>query len=229
MADSFDPQTKAEFDQYAQSYDQLHRQNVAISGESPEYFAIYKQRFLERLVGDPRAPLLDFGCGIGNLTRLLVGPFAEVAGYDPSADSVVLAKTRAAGASFYDDVDAIPKAHFGAVVIANVLHHVPPNARAALLATVTRLLAPGGKLVVFEHNPHNPVTRKVVRDCAFDENAVLLAPSETRRLLEGAGLRHTRVDYIVFFPRPLAALRGLEPHLSWLPLGAQYAAWATKP
>jgi len=228
MAESFDPQTKAEFDQYAGSYDDLHKQNVAISGEGPEYFAVYKQRFLERLLGRQRTPLLDFGCGIGNLTRLLVGPFADVAGYDPSVDSVALARQRAPGATFYADLDAIPQGHFGAVVVANVLHHVPPAERAPLLAKVAQVLAPGGKLVVFEHNPHNPVTRKVVRDCAFDENAVLLPPRETRGLLEGAGLGATSLDYIVFFPRPLAALRGLEPSLSWLPLGAQYAAWASK-
>jgi SAM-dependent methyltransferase len=228
MGDSFDPQVKAEFDKYAESYDDLHAKNVALSGESPEYFAIYKQKFLERLLGQLDAPVLDFGCGIGNLTRLLVRSFAHVRGYDPSSDSVALAKKRAPSAEFYDDLDAIPAATFGAVVLANVLHHVPPENRLGLMKSIARVLAPGGKAVVFEHNPYNPVTRKVVRECEFDENAVLLYPNETRHLLRDAGLEHVERDFIVFFPRALSALRGMEPLLRWVPMGAQYAAWGQR-
>lgn len=227
MAESFDPQAKAEFDQYAGSYDDLHAKNVALSGESPEYFAIYKQKFLERLLGKD-ARVLDFGCGIGNLTRLLVSSFAHVAGYDPSSESVALAKKRAAAATFYDELESIPEGAFDGVVLANVLHHVPPENRAGLMKSVVRTVAPAGRVVVFEHNPKNPVTRKVVRECEFDENAVLLHAGETKRLLKGAGLGDFERDYIVFFPRALSALRGVEPALAWLPLGAQYAAWAKK-
>lgn len=227
MGESFDPQNKAEFDKYASSYDELHAKNVALSGESPEYFAIYKQKFLERLL-ERNTRVLDFGCGIGNLTQHLVRSFDAVAGYDPSDESVALAKKRAPEATFYDDVEAIPSDSFGAVVLANVLHHVPPENRAGLMTSIARTVAPGGKIVVFEHNPINPVTRKVVRECEFDENAVLLYPSETRRLLKGVGMTKVTLDYIVFFPRALSALRGMETVLSWLPMGAQYAAWGTR-
>jgi ubiquinone/menaquinone biosynthesis C-methylase UbiE len=227
MGESFDPQTKAEFDKFAGTYDDLHAKNVALSGESPEYFAIYKQKFLERLF-ERNTRVLDFGCGIGNLTRLLVRSFDAVVGYDPSGESVALAKKRAPEATFYDDLEAIPEATFDAVVLANVLHHVPPENRPGLMTSVSRVVAPGGKVVVFEHNPINPVTRKVVRECEFDENAVLLYPSETRRLLKAAHMTGVTLDYIVFFPRALSALRSMESVLSWLPMGAQYAAWGTK-
>jgi len=227
MGESFDPQTKAEFDKYAGSYDDLHAKNVALSGESPEYFAIYKQNFLEKLL-ERNTRVLDFGCGIGNLTHLIVQSFDHVAGYDPSGDSVALAKKRAPDATFYDDLETIPNETFGAVVLANVLHHVPPENREGLMKSVARTVAPGGKIVVFEHNPINPVTRKVVRECEFDENAVLLYPSETRRLLKVSGMNKVTLDYIVFFPRKLSALRGMETALSWLPMGAQYAAWGSK-
>jgi hypothetical protein len=63
-----------------------------------------------------------------------------------------------------------------------VLHHVPPADREALLARVATKLAPGGKLVVFEHNPWNPLTRKVVAECAFDADAVLLPPTEILKI-----------------------------------------------
>ena len=137
MGESFDPQSKAEFDKYAGSYDDLHAKNLALSGESPEYFAIYKQKFLEKLL-ERNTRVLDFGCGIGSLTRLVVESFDHVAGYDPSGDSVVLAKKRAPRATFYDDLDSIPVESFGAVVLANVLHHVPPEKRAGLMTSGCR-------------------------------------------------------------------------------------------
>jgi len=229
MTESFDPQHKAEFDQYAQSYEQMHLASIAASGESTEYFAIYKQRFLQRLLGESFAkPVLDFGCGIGNLTRLLDASFPVVHGYDPSSASVELARTRAPRATFFDDPEALPKDHYGAAVLANVLHHVPPPDRPGLIALIAKTLAPGGKLVLFEHNPLNPLTRRVVAACPFDENAELLIPWTAKKLPRGAGLNAVALHYIVFFPRGLAAMRGLEPSLWWFPLGAQVCAWGTK-
>jgi hypothetical protein len=109
-----------------------------------------------------------------------------------------------------------------------VLHHVPPAERSALMDTVASTLAPGGRLIVFEHNPLNPVTRHAVKICPFDENAVLLFPGEVKRLLRGAKLDPVALDYIVFFPHALRFARGMEPGLSWVPLGAQVCAWGTK-
>jgi hypothetical protein len=83
-------------------------------------------------------------------------------------------------------------------------------------------------LVIFEHNPANPVTRWVVERCPFDHDAILLPPSETCDYARAAGLRVLRRDYIVFMPRPLAWLRPMEPWLAWLPAGAQYAMSARK-
>ncbi len=226
---SFDPQNHAEFDAVADDYDRLHRANIKLSGEDPEYFARYKLDVMTRILGAGFAGrVLDFGCGIGNLTKFLVGAFQSVHGYDPSSASVKLAKERAPAAEFTFDEDSLAASSYGAVVIANVLHHVPPVDREALLARVATKLAPGGKLVVFEHNPWNPLTRKVVAECAFDADAVLLPPTEIRSRLRTAGLTNVKTKFIVFFPRALAALRGLEPALAWLPLGAQVAITAER-
>ena len=226
---SFDPQNQAEFDAVAGDYDRLHRENIKLSGEDPEYFARYKLDVLRRILGDGFAePVLDFGCGIGNLTKFLVEAFPRVHGYDPSSESVKMAKERAPAAEFTFDEDGIPASTFGAIVIANVLHHGPPADREALLARVATKLAPGGKLVVFEHNPWNPLTRKVVAECAFDADAVLLPPTEIQSRLKTAGLTKVTTKYIVFFPRALARLRGLERRLAWLPMGAQVAVTAER-
>lgn len=225
MSTSFDPQNQAEFDRHATGYDAMHQESIRASGEDPAYFARYKRVCLERLLGPRFAePVLDFGCGIGNLTTELVGSFPRVEGWDPSAACVEIARARSPGATFHGDLGAIPRGRFGAAVVANVLHHVKPAERPELLRTVASLLAPGGRLVVFEHNPLNPVTRKAVADCPFDEDAELLYPWTVTGLLRDAGLAEVDLRYIVFFPRALAALRPLEPKLSRLPAGAQVMA-----
>ncbi len=96
----------------------------------------------------------------------------------------------------------------------------------ALLTTIHELLAPGGRLVIFEHNPLNPVTRRAVAACPFDDNAVLLWPWEVKNLLRGVNLVEIDLDFIVFFPRALSPMRPLEPKLSWLPMGAQVVVGA---
>jgi SAM-dependent methyltransferase len=225
MGTTFDPQAEAEFDAYAGEYGDLLAGSVKASGEGPEYFAEYKLRVLERLVSAPRGPILDYGCGVGNLTRLLGKAFPVVHGFDPSQKSAALAQKRAPDAKFFHDPAALPKDHYRTIVLANVLHHVPPAERASLIASIVPLLVRGGRLVVFENNPLNPLTRKAMRDCIFDENAVWLYPREVRRRLAEAGLTGRKLDYIVFFPRFLSMLRPLERRLSRVAIGAQMVAW----
>jgi SAM-dependent methyltransferase len=209
------------FDHYAKAYREAHRDSVRLSGEAPEYFAEHKLGCLERAGVLPGASVLDYGCGTGSLTRLLAGRYARVAGYDPSAQSRELAEKVAPSARFYADEGALPDAGFDVAVLSGVLHHVPPAERAGVLALVVKKLIPGGRLFVFEHNPYNPVTRRAVAACPFDDDAILLAPREIRGLLERAQLGAVQQDYVLFFPRPLARLRPFEPLLRWFPLGAQ--------
>lgn len=228
LATNEETQARAEFDAHVGSYESDHRSSVQASGEDPAYFHDYKLACLERKGVDKRGPLLDFGCGIGNLTERFVKEYREVHGYDPSAKSIELAKARAPGAQLHSDVSQLPKEHFETAVMSGVLHHVQPSDRVDLLRTVRGLLRPGGRLVVFEHNPLNPVTRRAVAACAFDDDAILLWPWEAKGVLADAGFADVTLEYIVFFPRPLAFLRPLEPRLSRVMLGAQQMLVATK-
>jgi len=218
---------QASFDRHAGTYDGLHAASIKASGESTTYFAEYKLKCLARL--GVKEPILDFGCGIGNLTEQLVKTYGRVHGYDPSAESLRIARSRAESAVLHQDVALVPDGEFQTVVVAGVLHHVEPGARAALLGDIARKMAPGGRLVVFEHNPWNPLTRRAVAACEFDDDAVLLWPWQLRRTLSESGFRDVDLRYIVFFPKFLAALRTFEPKLSWLFLGAQTMCTATKP
>ena len=219
----------SEFDQYAQSYRTLHDASVRFSGESGEYFADYKLAYLAgRWSPQPGDRILDYGCGIGMLTGRLAAQFpgCEVVGYDPSRESLVQANSRVAhlpNVQLTGELGSV-QGDCAWVVCANVLHHVLPQERSAVVADMVKCLRPGGSLVIFEHNPLNPLTRRAVAACPFDEGVVLLPRSETISLMMSAGVRGARARYIVFFPSVLRALRSLEPHLAWLPLGAQYSA-----
>lgn len=216
------------FDRFAGSYEQILD---ASTGEGAAWFALLKARYLSALV--PRGfggKVLDFGCGVGLVSRALADelPAARLHGYDPSADSVARVPDSLRARGRFSSTLAELDDDYELVLLANVLHHIPPAGRGAALSEIAGRLAPGGRLVVFEHNRWNPATRFVVATCPLDEDAVLLPRRETRRRLGEAGLIVERSDYVTFFPRRLAALHALEARLSWLPLGAQYAVVARK-
>ena len=71
--------------------------------------------------------------------------------------------------------------------------------------------------------------RRAVDACPFDDDAELVWPGALKRLVQGAGFLNVRLDYIVFFPRLLRALRPLEPYLGRVFLGAQTMTLGTSP
>ena len=119
-------------------------------------------------------------------------------------------------------------ADYDAIVVSNVMHHIRPDERQRTVSELAARLDTGGRLVIFEHNPLNPVTRWVVAHCPFDDDAILLPRRETSSYLSNAGLRLSRLDYVLFFPGILGWLRPLERGLAWCPLGAQYTLVAGK-
>jgi 2-polyprenyl-3-methyl-5-hydroxy-6-metoxy-1,4-benzoquinol methylase len=221
----------AEFDQFASNYKSVLDRSVALAGESFEYFTLYKAAYLDRLLGDRRnSKILDFGCGIGALSSALarMRPQDRIHGFDVSEQSLdrVDADLRRRGL-FTSNPDDLHR-DYDMILLSNVMHHIPVHARGATVNDLAARLASGGRLVVFEHNPLNPLTRWVVAHCEFDDDAQLLWPREVRRYLLDAKLVAPRRNYLVFFPKALSLLRGLEQTLGWCPAGAQYALTASK-
>jgi SAM-dependent methyltransferase len=220
----------SEFDQFSATYAQLLDASVAITGETSEYFACYKARFIaERVASRPECKILDYGCGVGLVCGQLKKhlPAARIDGYDVSEASLerVDPSLRAQGV-FASRISAF-SGNYDVVLFANVLHHIDPKGRHHAVSEAADLLGRGGKLVIFEHNPRNPLTRRAVERCPFDEKAILLPSRETSTYLERSGLREVRLDYIVFFPHGLRWFRSFEKFLGWCPLGAQYAVQGT--
>ncbi|HEV2616970.1 MAG TPA: class I SAM-dependent methyltransferase [Candidatus Acidoferrales bacterium] len=222
----------AEFDVFAAGYEESLDHSVRIAGDTFDYFASYKAAYIACNIA-PRGPgkILDYGCGVGLLSRHLRDrmPGKRVDGFDVSAESIArVDRDLLSQGIFTSDLGEVGHA-YDVVVLANVLHHVKPSERQDLICQAVSRLSPGGKLVVFEHNPLNPLTRWVVSQCVFDGDAILLYPRETRRYFRKQALERLRRKYVVFFPNWLRWFRPLEPLLAWCPLGAQYAMVATNP
>lgn len=225
-----------EFDQYADRYTDLHRASIQASGEEPAYFSRYKAQYMASRSAqhDKERPLdiLDFGCGVGNSIPHLRAAFPEARlhGVDPSSESIHLAEcAHSDQATFRLNAEsALPyeDRSFDLVQVACVLHHIKPEQRDHWVSEIKRVLKPGGEVFVFEHNILNPLTVKAVRDCPFDEDAILLPRRELLRRVRTAGFSAISVRYIVFFPAALKFLRPLESWLSLVPFGAQYVVRA---
>jgi SAM-dependent methyltransferase len=215
----------SEFDQFSANYEDLHNGNVSITGETGEYFAAYKARYIASLVvNSPDCKILDYGCGVGLLSKQLKVhlPHARIDGYDVSRESLDRIDPEIKLQGTFTCRAGDLNRSYDVVVLANVLHHVEPGHRQGTISEAGNLAGRNGRLVVFEHNPINPLTRWAVERCPFDEHAILLRPRETMQYFTRAEWHHVSRRYIVFFPRALKWLRPAEAFLGWCPMGAQY-------
>ncbi len=223
---------ESEFDRHARDYDAVLRASMPVGMDEDEYYARYKIDYLARaLRGRGARRILDFGCGAGRSLAMLgdAFPAAQLCGFDPSAESLRIARERMPAARLSAEWTQLCGTPFDAILAANVFHHIDAQEHVEWLRRCAAALAPSGSLFVFEHNPHNPLTRYVFERCAFDVDAHMIARSTLLTAAHAAGLALRHTCYTLFFPKPLKALRPLERALGWLPLGAQYCAEFGKP
>ena len=231
---------EAEFDKFADEYHASLKAGIALSGESPEYFSEYKIADIARECPnharslDASVKILDFGAGIGNSVPYVRKHFAsaQLTCLDLSKRSLEVAQKRFANQANYVSFDGasipFPENHFDIAYAMCVFHHIPHVDHVKLLQELHRVIKPGGSLFVFEHNPYNPLTVRVVNTCSFDENAHLIRGKVLKQRMLDGGFAQVKTRYRVFFPHFLRGLRPLESAMAWLPLGGQYFARAVK-
>ena len=198
-----------------------------VKGKADRLLALLDRAGLER----HGLKLLDIGCGVGLLHPFLAGTGVEITGVDVAEEALAAAAAANRHASYlhYDGSRLpVPEAHFDAAVTICVMHHVPPPQWAAFLLEARRILKVGGALLVFEHNPWNPLTRLAVNRCPFDHDAVLLNAPRLTKLMAAAGFAQVGREFMFFTPFAHPLVQRLEARMSGLPLGAQYVVMGRK-
>ena len=231
-----DNRTFDDFDAYAKNYRDIHSQNVKLSGADSYYFAEQRVTMLEAYEKNESLKVLDLGCGDGVSEIFMQKYFSNwrVEGIDVSKESIEMAKTQQlsnANFAVYDGIN-IPFADnsFDIVFVAGVLHHVEFSLHDAMMTEMKRVLKEGGRLLIYEHNPYNPLTKYLVKTCVFDKDAKLLKCGYLTKLLKKHRFTIAKNIYFIFIPPKgfLKKLIPLEKFFYWLPLGGKYFVRAVK-
>jgi SAM-dependent methyltransferase len=225
-----------DFDRYAKTYEREVESATRFARLPPDFFLEVKVAHLmgalRQKFGDlRRLQVLDVGCGIGLTDERLKAHLPRLVGVDVSDSSIQLARTRNPEIEYYHSADGklpFDRASFDVVFAVCVWHHVPPSEWPVFVSELSRVTALNGLLLIYEHNPWNPLTRLVVSRCSFDEDAVLVSASQAARLLRQSGFGKIATDYLMFLPFRNAMIQRWEVAvLRKVPFGAQYALWAT--
>lgn len=209
------------FDRIAGEYDDSLPPHVV------EHYLDKRLEFVRRHC--PAGLTLDVGCGTGALAERLAGAGYEVTGIDPSQGMLdVLAERSPAVTAVRGSGTALPFEDDGFDVVLTVaaLHHIAdPDAVRRTLAEMVRVTRPGGRVLVWDHNPRNPYWRLIMARVPQDDGSERLVPE--REIVEGlraAGaevLLTRQLGLVADFTPPalIGAAAGLErlvEHTPWV-------------
>jgi ubiquinone/menaquinone biosynthesis C-methylase UbiE len=220
-----------EFDAYRTTYVDTVNGSISFSGLDLDFFARAKAARLLDLLKKHFGQIgglsgLDVGCGVGTYHGLLEGQVGRLTGVDTSAECLEEARSNHPMQSYsHYDGGRLPFAdgQFDFSYAICVMHHVPKPQWALFAIEMVRVTRRGGLVMLFEHNPYNPLTRRAVSNCVFDANAVLLTRREASRYFMAAGLRGVTGRYILTLPTVSGMLGIVDNFLgAMLPIGAQY-------
>jgi SAM-dependent methyltransferase len=227
---------KAEFDHFANDYDALLRKSISASGFEPSYFdehkikTVYNDYLATGKLTDRNLQILNFGCGIGKSEKFINKYFKDCTIYSTDVSQKSIDTAKANNQQFtniefikFDTIEELKfTAKFDIIFVANVFHHIPEEVHLNTLKYLRSFLSTTGYLYIFEHNPKNPLTRKVFETCEFDVGCKMIAPSHFIEMCSAAGYKTIIRRYVLFFPKIVSFLTGLEKFLKWCPAGAQY-------
>jgi SAM-dependent methyltransferase len=168
--------------------------------QEDEFFATGDReigRIMEYLQSRGLSPLsssiaLDFGCGVGRLTRALSHYFDQCWGVDISPTMIRLAKDFHGNnprCSFWlnevDDLGQFPDGRFGFIYSSITLQHIPKRYVRKYLGELIRVLQPGG-MFVFQVPDRAPILQQM--------RSFLGRSRRLKQLFNGGGARALKME-----------------------------------
>jgi SAM-dependent methyltransferase len=142
-------------------------------------------------------PVLDVGCGRGELLRLLRDEGIEARGVDADADMVAFARGEGLDVRQADLLDALAATadgSLGAITALQVVEHLPPPVLTRFLAEALRALRPDGLLILETINPASPAAlRHYFADLT---HAQPLVPETLELLARHAGFASVEITFM---------------------------------
>jgi len=142
-------------------------------------------------------PVLDVGCGRGELLGLLREADVDASGIDADADMVAFARGEGldvAQADLLDYLQGLEDASLGGIFMGQVVEHLPPAVLVRALELASHKLRAGGVLVAETINPLSPIAlRNYYADLT---HAQPLVPETLELLARQSGFAETDVRYL---------------------------------
>lgn len=154
------------------------------------------------------APVLDLGCGRGELLSLLRDAGIEARGVDADADMAAYARGEGLAVEQGDALDALdaaPDGSLGAVTALQLVEHLPPATLIRFLRLAAGKLRPGGVLLLETINPASP--RALHNYFADLTHSQPLVPATLDLLVREAGFGEAELR---FLNPPAERLREIE-------------------
>jgi SAM-dependent methyltransferase len=143
------------------------------------------------------APVLDIGCGRGELLQLLREAGVDARGIDADADMVAYARGEGLDveqADLLEYLERLDDGSLGGVFMGQVVEHLPPAVLVRSLELAARKLRSGGVLVAETINPLSPLAlRHYFADLT---HAQPLVPETLQLLARQSGFAETEVRYL---------------------------------
>jgi SAM-dependent methyltransferase len=164
--------TSSHFDSIASVYDESLPAHVV------EHYLRKRTRYVQEHC--PPGAGLDVGCGTGVLAGRLAAAGWEMTGVDPSDGmlDVLRARTPEVRAVCASGTELpFPDGAFDVVLTVAVMHHIAePDAVRRTLGEMVRVVRPGGRVLVWDHNPRNPYWKRLMARVPQDTGEERLIP-----------------------------------------------------
>jgi O-antigen chain-terminating methyltransferase len=142
-------------------------------------------------------PVLDVGCGRGELLQLLREAAVDARGIDADADMVAYARGEGLDveqADLVEHLERLEDGSLGGIFMGQVVEHLPPGVLVRSLELSARKLRRGGVLVAETINPLSPLAlRHYFADLT---HAQPLVPETLELLARQSGFAETEVRYL---------------------------------